>query len=382
MTSAREQSKDRNAAERPQSILRVAYVLAYRAPHYVRTESLLQALSACPNVRLSIARNTHKGWRRYIETWRALRRLRAQEMPDVYVLGFRGHEFFWFIRWLSAGKPLVFDALMSPCAALRDETQGKFARRALAALLFPLERSVLRHSDMVLTDTELHTAFYAREFGVSKSSLVSVPIGAIDPPERINGDSSAEQGVFRVLFYGSFLPLHGISVILEAATKLTDLPIHFDFVGGTRAHDKQLLRTFANKGAATYSHRCWVPFDTLLALDIPRADLVLGGPFGNTPQARRVVTGKAVQGLALGRATIVGRINEDHGFVDRHNCLMVEQANADALAGTIRWAFDHRDQLSIIGNRGRQLFVERFSAAAIAESLEPALQRLKNRVKA
>lgn len=377
-----QQASHREAVTDAASVLRVAYVLAYRAPDYIRTESLLKALSACPNVQLSVARNTTHGLGRYIETWRAVRRLRAREAPDVYVLGFRGHEFFWAMRWLSGGKPLLFDALMSPYAALHDERKTSVTRRALAWLLYPLERSTLRHADIVLTDTQLHAEFYAREFGVSTSSLCAVPIGAIDAPVTLSENVVADREMFRVLFYGSFLPLHGIDVILEATKKLVDLPIHFDFVGGTTTHKRQLQRAFETRDATTYSHRSWVPFEDLLALDIPMADLVLGGPFGDTPQARRVVTGKAVQALALGRATVIGCIDEEYGFVDQHNCLLVKQADSMALAQAIRWAFDHRDQLPMIGKRGRQLFAERFSTIAIMAALAPALERLTNRVKA
>lgn len=124
-----------------------------------------------------------------------------------------------------------------------------------------------------------------------------------------------------------------------------------------------------------------MPFETLLSHDLASTDLVLGGPFGGTPQARRVVTGKAIQALALGKPTVIGHIDADYGLVDRANCLLVQQADAVALAQTIRWAFNHRDMLSAIGDRGKKVYAERFSTRAIATRLAPRLQSLIDEVR-
>lgn len=381
MTSEQSQADECAIGADAAQVLRVAYVLAYRAPHYIRTESMLEALSACPNVELSIARNKRTGISRYLETWRLLRELRETINPDIYVLGFRGHEFFWPLRWLIAGKPLVFDALMSPFAALRDEHKNSPIHRVLAWLIYPFERSALRHADLVLTDTKLHVDFFTKAFGLPAAKFSVVPVGAAGHSANSNQCIQKDEESFHVLFYGSFLPLHGIDIILEAATQLTDLPICFDFVGGTAAHGRQLRRFFKARGAVTYSHRHWVPFEALLSHDLASSDLVLGGPFGGTPQARRVVTGKAIQALALGKPTVIGHIAEDHGFVDQENCLLVQQADSIALARTIRWAFNHRDMLSAIGDRGTKVYAERFSTRAIAARLAPTLQSLVDRVR-
>lgn len=242
MTSEQSQGDESAIGADTTHILRVAYVLAYRAPHYIRTESMLEALSACPNVELYIARNKRTGISRYLETWRSLRQLRATINPDIYVLGFRGHEIFWPLRWLIAGKPLVFDALMSPFASLRDEHKNSPIHRILAWLIYPFERSALRHADLVLTDTELHVDFFTKTFGLPAAKFSVVPVGAADPSASSIQCVQTDEEHFHVLFYGSFLPLHGIDVILEAATQLTDLPVCFDFVGGTIAHSKKLRR--------------------------------------------------------------------------------------------------------------------------------------------
>lgn len=360
-----------------ETALNLTYVLSYRAPDYIRTETLILALRACPGLQLSIARNEQSGLRRYAQTWRALRALPSAN-TGAYLLGFRGHEIFWLVRWLSRGRPLILDALMSPYAALRHERPGNWLRKAMAALIFPFERSALKRADLVLTDTQLHAEFYARTFNLPLDHFFAVPVGAIEMEARPTDQSTVlgSDPTFHVLFYGSFLSLHGVEVILDAASKLLDLPVQFDFIGGNAAQARWLAQKCRSSGVTRFTHRRWVPFEHLLRVDIPEADLCLGGPFGGTPQALRVVTGKTSQFLSLGRPTVIGRIDEDYGFINQVNCLLTEQADADALALTIRWAFENRSSLPGIGARGRALYFQRLSSRVITERLTRALRHV------
>jgi glycosyltransferase involved in cell wall biosynthesis len=356
--------------------MQIAYVLSYRAPTYVRTESLLAALHFCSDREVVVARNEHAGLRRYLETWKALQRIRKKIAPDIYIIGFRGHEIFWPIRWLTRGKPLIFDAMMSPYASLHDEHDGSGLHRWLARIIYPLERRMLRRADLILTDTRLHAEFYARTFGLPVKHFYPLPVGAIEPISSPVYSTHGQNAPFNVLFYGSFLPLHGIQVIVSAAAKLADMPIRFDFIGGSKAQARDLHRLCQASGVKNFTYRRWVEFEQLLHQDIPNADLCLGGPFGGTRQARRVVTTKTSQCLALGKATVIGRIDEDYGFVDRGNCLLVEQADANALATSIRWAFENRAALTELGARGRDVYHARLSTRVIATRLRSALTQL------
>lgn len=352
--------------------MRICYILAYRDPNYIRTRSLITAISKLSDHKLTCAINKNKGLLRYLETIKALFKAKNKFNPEIYILGFRGHEIAWLVRWITRRKILIFDALMSPYLSLRDERKAGFFGIALAPLYRPFEHYALKTADLILTDTSSNAELYKNEFDIPLKKILAIPVGAVESlPKRKKAIDDKEM---TVLFYGSFLPLHGVHIIISAAALVKDLPIRFDFIGGSKRQAKKLQRLCAKYQITRWTHRRWLSLDALVEREIPSADLCLGGPFGGTNQARRVVTGKTCQCLALGRPTVIGSIDENLGFSDKYNCLLVPQNNAQELANALRWAYEHREALSIIGDNGRYLYLERFSVDVIAHKLRSAFE--------
>lgn len=352
----------------PERPLHMTYVLSYRAPWYVRTASLLDGLRALPAVTVTEATNRTEGPHRYVETLTALRQV-PPSATDAYLVGFRGHEIMPAVRRWAKDRPVVLDCLVSPSAALSHDGKRGRTGRLVGRVLEPFERRILHAADAVLVDTQGHAEFLCSQFGLPPDSVHAVPIGAVPAPRR----QVAEEGrPLRVLFYGSFLPLHGIDVIADALGQVAGTDLDILIVGASR-------RDLDRWGFPMVSHARWMRFADLVAEVIPATDLVLGGPFGPTDQASRVITGKTVQALAAGVPTVVGLSDETerHGFVDRQNCLAVPRGDAHRLAEAIRWARDHRPDLERIGAGGRALFDSRFSTAALAHAIDPVVRTLR-----
>ena len=356
-------------AERP---LKVCHVVCYRDPRYVRTRTLRAALETIDGVRVIDAANSNRGLSRYLETLWKLLAARLRENPDVYVLGFRGHEIFPLVRLLTAGKPLIFDEFLSPSDALVSEGKGGALGRIVGLALYPFEWLCLKLSARILTDTELHRDFIARRFRVSREIIDVVYVGAVESGARSAGAEIDSQ--LHVLFDGTFLPLHGMDVLLHACKLVEDRPIRFRIIGGSGKALEAFTALLDALAPGNVEHDTWVEFDELQSSVIPSADLCLGGPFGGTPQARRVITGKTFQFLVQGKPTVIGRVEEPVAFEDKRNCLLVDQADAASLAAVFEWALEHRDELPDIGLAGQQLFNERFSTAALGRQLEPVLR--------
>lgn len=87
--------------------MKICYVLSYRAPNYIRTRSILRALRNIADIEVFEAINESTNASRYYETFWKTREIKERFNPDVYLLGFRGHEFYWPLRHLVGKKPII-----------------------------------------------------------------------------------------------------------------------------------------------------------------------------------------------------------------------------------------------------------------------------------
>ncbi|MFA5004074.1 MAG: glycosyltransferase [Candidatus Saccharimonadales bacterium] len=351
--------------------MKIAVITCYHDPDYIRARTLRAGLKLVPGVRVIVIKNKHKGLLRYPEviwkTWKA----RKNDKPDAYLLTFRGQEILPLILLLAGKKPVFFDEFIVPISyATGENHQKSFGIRLkyfLARLSEPMYRSWLKRCRVILSDTLAHGELSARSSRMNMRKYLPVPVGADEtlfkPGARSVGDK------FQVFYYSSDMqPLHGFDTVLEAATLLHGQEnIEFLISGGKR-HLKSAVAA-ANKLGANIRYESWIDFDKLPATMLA-SGVCLGGPFGDTPQANSVITGKTYQSLACSVPTIVGSsYATDEFFVNKQNALVVPQADAPALAKAITWAAKNPKELQQIGGNGRKLYDKSFSNAAIAQKL-------------
>ncbi len=349
--------------------LKVCYVLSYYSPEYVRTSTLVAALERIEEIELFQARNTTSGPWRYFQTLGRLLYIKLRYNPDCYILGFRGHDIFWPVRLLTLRKFLIFDELMSPSDAIINEGKKMRGGNLVGSLLFLCEKLSLHAANLILTDTNSHKSFLSRFFSLPDAKIATLPVATDEDlfvlPEKPSKNDNSD-GFFNLLYYGSFLPLHGIEVILQAAYLLRKESISFTFIGGNQQTRQEFSKKVARFGLDNVKHIHWVDFVDLPEM-ITNCDLGLGGPFGNTSQAGRVITGKTFQFLAMAKAVIVGRNDADGSFIDKENVLLVSRGDHRALADAILWAYKHQNELVKIGCRGRRLYEGQFSVAKVEQ---------------
>lgn len=340
----------------------VCYVLAYSNPEYVRTVSILRALKSQSYSVVEVINSSSGPWR-YGQVLAQLVRARVRHRPDMYILGFRGHEIYWPVRALTMGRPLVFDCLLSATESLVAERKFGRAGQLAGAVLRPIERLILRSASAVLTDTEQHRQLLSERFAIPAAKVHAIPIGAFqdDLLPRASGPG------FRLLFYATMIPLHGMDVVREAIQALEHDDVVWRVIGGQPQEMPPRI-----------DHAAWVELSDIVNVEIPIASLGMGGPFGGTEQASRVVTGKTVQFLAGGLPVLVARTpaHQSAGFVDRVNCVMCTPGDAQSMLDSIQWAMKNPEALAVIGEEGRKLYDRNFSDAALGSALTEALTAL------
>jgi glycosyltransferase involved in cell wall biosynthesis len=358
--------------------LKVCYVLCYYFPQYVRTKTLVDGLTRIEDIKVYKAINTRTGFWRYLESFLKLLWIRLVRSPDFYILGFRGYEIFWLVRLITIPRFLAFDHMMSPYDSLVNETQ-KLKKGSLAEkLVYLYERSILNNADLVLTDTSAHRNYFTHLFNLPEKKVHPINVGA-DESLFHRGVSKHEyqEYSFVVFFYGSFLPLHGVNIILNAAKNLKAFPIRFVLVGGNRRDLTAFYNKLKDNKLTNIEHHEWIDYQELPKW-MAGANLCLGGPFGDTGQGHRVISGKTFQSLAMAKPTVVGKTKMDSGFVDKKNCLLVPQGDPKALAEAVLWAYHNQEELDIIGMQGHELYRENFSLDSIRGEITQILESCKS----
>jgi len=279
-----------------------------------------------------------------------------------------------------SGLPVVFDPLVS-----RWDTQvgdlGRAGARSLAAWrLRASDRLALSLADLVLCDTWEHGDFYSAEYGVSRSKLCRVPVGA-DREAFARGEAARPPraaGPLRITYIGGFLPLHGVETVVEAAAilegrhgpRFAQLTLIGDGMTAPRAE-----RDIAAKGLRSVRRLPRVPYaDALAALS--RADVALG-IFGTTPKAGRVVPHKVYQSMALGVPTVTRRSRAIAEFFREEHLILIPAGDAAALARAIEELAADPDRGDRIGSAGRVSAREQASPERIGALLVEAIARVR-----
>ncbi len=340
-------------------------------PDYVRALVLRVAVKGLPWVKVFVIKNKHLGMLRYPEVAYKILRNRCIENPDTYLLTFRGYEMLPWLLLVATGKRVIFDEFINAFEWVAYEHKIFDPQSTLGKVFNAVYGFLLRHCDVILTDTDAHAAISSKLSAVPKHRYLSVPVSA-DEALFFPAEKKFQSSSFNVFFYGNVLPLHGINIMVDAALQLkNELDINFIFIGGKPEH--QTAIEHAIYGGARIVYKKYVPLAELPAY-IYRASLCLGGPFGDTFQSQYVVTGKTYQFLAAGVPTVIGASQASGMFRDKENSLVVPQGDPYALATAILWAHQHPESLAAMGKAGRQLYEDAFSNQIVTDCLATLLR--------
>lgn len=303
-----------------------------------------------------------KIFKRYpVLLWRYLRNGRNGAI--LFIPDFRHKDvpLAWLLARL-AGQRCVFDPLVS-----RYETRvldrGDVADGSLQSWHNRnIDRISFHLPDLVLTDTGAHAAFFSEQYGIDPDRIRTLHIGYDDElfAER---PLPSGGGSIRVLFYGTYLPLHGVETIIEAA-RLLGGQVTVTLIGEGQTYGGARERA-AGIPPGRLSFRPSVPVEDLAGA-IAGSDVILG-IFGETRKARMVIPNKVYQALAVGRAVVTADTKAVRElFTDGEHLLTVPPGDATALARAIERLRRDADLRRRLAVRGGGLVRRLYRPAAVA----------------
>ena len=350
---------------------KVCVITCYNDPDYVRARAIRSALEKMNGVELLVVKNSKKGVLRYLEVLMLLIKTRITQRPDHYILTFRGYEMLPFVWLICLGKPLIFDEFINLIEWVAYEHKKIKPHSLPYKVLWSYYRVMLHMPKVILTDTEAHAEYSAELMRMPRAKFVAIPVATDESVFHASADPNKHVDTpLEIFYYGNMLPLHGLLYVIDAAVQLKDLPFHFTVVGGKDAAKN--ATTKAIQSGANITYKKWIPFEQLPGY-VHNSDVCLGGPYGGTVQAEMVITGKTYQFMASGKTVVVGKIKSTTPFVDKENCLLVEQASSESLATAFRWALENREKLNEIGKNAAEIYQKELSVAVVAERLQKLL---------
>jgi glycosyltransferase involved in cell wall biosynthesis len=181
-------------------------------------------------------------------------------------------------------------------------------------------------------------------------------------------------GLLEVLYYSTFLPLHGAEVVVRAAARLKgETGIHFRVVG--RGQEYGRVRQLADdQMLENIQFLPPLPKEKLADL-IGESDIGIGGHFGDSQKAGRVVPGKIYQLLAMEKPVIAGDTPANRSFLkDRETALLCPRGDPASVAEAILELARTPDLLEKLARNGRRLYEQQASERLITQKLEQVVR--------
>lgn len=338
-------------------------------PRYPRSRVIIKGLTK-NNVKVIECNYQSKTWLKYLGLFK-----KYKSDYDVTIVCHPGHLDVPLAKVLTtlSIKPLVFDAFIS----LYDT--NVFDRKLVkegsikSKFYFYADKLACILSDLILLDTKEHIKYFYKTFGIEKERFRRVFIGADDDvfyPRKIQ----REEDSFVVAFHGTFIPLQGIQYIVKAARLLEDKKdIKFEVLGGGQTYPR-IIALCKRLNVKNILFKKPVKYEEVPNF-VARGDVCLG-IFGDTAKARRVISNKVFEILAMRKPLVTGDTPaiKESGLINRKHALLVEMAKPKAIANAILELKANEKLRRSIAKNGYALFRENFTPKVIGATLKKTLE--------
>lgn len=259
---------------------------------------------------------------------------------DLVLLSYPGQADVLMIKpfaWLRR-KPLAYDWFLSAYDTVVLDRQLVSRRNPLAWALWLSDWLAAKAANIPFMDTATHARRMETLFRLREGSVGHVWVGAETDLFAASIEETPvthPEAPLRVLFYGQFIPLHGVDTIVEAARLTRNEPIEWILIG--HGQESPAVCAMLEREPLPKLRRIdWAAYPELRQW-IADADVCLG-IFGASDKAASVIPNKVFQIIAAGRPLITRDSPAIRELLeDASPCVsLVPAADAQALAAEVR----------------------------------------------
>jgi glycosyltransferase involved in cell wall biosynthesis len=292
---------------------------------------------------------------------------------NIMIVGFPGQEVM-FLAKIIYFKPIVFDVFTSHYMGYILDRQY-FSKKSLRTLYYRfLDRWSCKLADSIFLDTQAHINFFTREFNLNPSKFTRIWLGAnpeLHKPKILDRDDST----FYILFWGSFIPLQGVDVIIKAAELLKNEKIEFNLIGKGQMFNE--IKKMAQDKELTKINFLGKVSDKVLVEYITTTDLCLG-VFSGGEKADITIQNKIFESLASKKPMITVKTTALRELLnDGQGLMLCEKNNPQDLANKIMILKNNPALRQKIAEEGYSLFNDRLTPKKIGQDLLKVLWTIK-----
>lgn len=296
-----------------------------------------------------------------VVAWRFLR----APKPDVLLVGYPGHLDMLVLGPIAKLRrvPIVFDAFLSLFDTVVSDRKLLPSRSISGRVLAAIDRWACRLADLTVVDTPANGTFFSALSRLPADRFRVLWVGA---EERLFHPRDVKPEPGRVLFYGTYIPLHGVATIIEAARLLQGEVVRFRIIGSGQQR-LEIGRLVQELRLDNVDLSEPLPLERLPD-EIAKAVLCLG-IFGDSDKAFRVIPNKVFQALAMGRPVITADTPAVRSAFEADEVVMVPAADPEALASSILGLLRDQEQARKVALRGHARYLRDYSQEVLAGRL-------------
>lgn len=339
-----------------------------RELEYVRNTVITNALKRYYHL-ITINDNSKNIILRYFKIY--IKILRAKRDYKLTVVGFYGTPFMIFAQKLFKTK-ILFDAFVSTYDTLCFDRKIIKPNSILGRIIFLLDKKSLDNAHHILVDTNENKKYLHDTFDIPNKKITTVFVSC---DEYLFKSSQTKTNKI-IFFYSTYQPLHGTLNIIEAAKiieNFSDYSFHIygrgqEFDRCLRLSNEYLLKNVIFFDYISYNY---------LPNKISESSICLAGPFGDSPKARRVITGKTFQFLFMKKPIIVTNTSANKellkpGF-DAEFC---EIGDPNSLAKSILKLINNEEYRMNIAQNGYNTYMIKASNVMINSQIKNLINRI------
>jgi len=287
---------------------------------------------------------------------------------DFYFVSYMGHFLVIFIR-LFSNKPIVFDFYLSIFDMMCNDRKVYTPESLLGKITYWIEKKSLEKADYIIVDTSKLIDTLTKEYHIDKKKFVRVPL-TINEENVMPKEVEPYSKNFSVLYVGSYIPLHGTPVIIEAAKILQERHEEISLLMIGKGPELKKCQDLVKEYKLTN-----IEFKGFMSLEelnyyYNACDINLG-LFNNGERANAVVLNKTNDSFRVGKPHLT--LSTDamkEAFTDNEDIFYVDNIAPETLADRIIGIKNNPELVKSVGENALKSYEDKLSNAKAKAILE------------